>query len=252
MSDPPCILVVEDEKDVLAVLVDLIETDGYRVLGTTESTKALDMVRAEEVDLVLVDLMMPERDGWHLLDDIKKYDTAIPVIVLTGFLNEQSDAILASTKADSYLIKPVDHDRLQAQIRHHLMPRQAPDELQIFVIDADAAHREDTVHALGRRGFRITAFDSPDIARPAVLKSPPSLIILEVCFPGSNGFDFCRQLQEDPDTRNIPLLILTSDSSRKNLMAAIQLGVRGFIAKPAAPNDLVARVARICRHQRET
>ena len=77
----PCILVVDDEKDVVAVLIDLIETDGYRAIGTTDPEKALDIVQAEEVDLVIVDLMMPQRDGWRLLEDIKKYE---PIIALDG------------------------------------------------------------------------------------------------------------------------------------------------------------------------
>ncbi|MFT5369101.1 MAG: DNA-binding response OmpR family regulator [Candidatus Latescibacterota bacterium] len=247
MPKTPCILVVDDEKDVLAVLIDLIETDGYRAIGTTDPEKALDIVQAEEVDLVIVDLMMPKRDGWHLLDDIKKYDTSIPVIVITGFLSQQSEAILASKHADSYLIKPVDHDRLQSQLQLHLMDHHPEKVARIVVVDADQNTREDTDHALSRRGFQIATFDALAPADASIQNTPPDLIILDITFPEGNGFDLCQTLQKSPDTKHIPMLILTSESSRQNLMKAIQLGVRGFVAKPAPPNALVERVLKILR-----
>lgn len=247
MSTPACILVVDDEKDVLAVLIDLIEMGGYRAIGTTDPEKALGIVQAEEVDLVIVDLMMPKRDGWHLLEDIKKYDTSIPVIVLTGFLSEQGESILASKQADSYLIKPVDHDRLQNQIKHHLQNHTPASPAHIVIIDADAATREDTHHALSRRGFQITPFDALNSAELFIQNNPPDLIILDITFSNGNGFDLCKRLQKSPNTKNIPTFILTADSSRQNLMTAIQLGVRGFVAKPIAPNALVERVLKILR-----
>ena len=237
MSTPACILVVDDEKDVLAVLIDLIETGGYRVVGTTDPEQALGIVKAEKVDLVIVDLMMPKRDGWHLLEDIKKYDISIPVIVLTGFLSEQSESILANKQADSYLIKPVDHDRLQTQIKRHLRDNPPPSNAHIVIIDADANTREDTHHALLRRGFQITPFDALAPAEQFIQNNPPDLIILDITFPNGNGFDLCQHLQKSPNTKHIPTFILT----------AIQLGVRGFVAKPVSPNALVARVLKILR-----
>jgi len=249
MGTQPSILIVDDEKDVLAVLMDLIETDGYRALGTTDPEKALDIVRAEEVDLVIVDLMMPKRDGWHLLEDIKTYDTTIPVIVLTGYLTEQSEAILASKQADSYLIKPIDHDRLQALLKHLLNRDQIPKQAHIVVIDSDREICEDLDRALSRRGFKITTFDTPAPALEFIQENLPNLIILEITFQNGNGFELCQSLQEDPKVKHIPTLILTADSSRANLMKAIQVGVRGFVAKPAAPNSLAERVLKILRPQ---
>jgi DNA-binding response OmpR family regulator len=248
MPTPACILIVDDEKDVLAVFIDLIETGGYRAIGTTDPEKALGIVQAEEVDLVIVDLMMPKRDGWHLLEDIKKYDTSIPVIVLTGFLSEQGESILSSKKADSYLIKPVDHDRLQAQIKHHLSDNKPSKNAHVVIIDANPDTREDTEHALSRRGFQITSFDALEAAELSIHNNPPDLIILDITFPKGNGFNLCQNLQQNPKTKHIPTFILTEESSRQNLLKAIQLGVRGFVAKPAAPNALVERVLKILRH----
>jgi twitching motility two-component system response regulator PilH len=191
--------------------------------------------------------MMPKRDGWHLLEDIKKYDTAIPVIVLTGFLSEQSESILASKQADSYLIKPVDHDRLQTQIKHHLQDHPPSSKAHVVIIDPDSNTREDTHHALSRRGFQITQFDALTPAELFIQNTLPDLVILDITFPNGNGFKLCQNLQKNPNTKHIPTLILTTESSRQNLMIAIQLGVRGFVAKPVAPNTLVERVLKILR-----
>lgn len=252
MSDPKPtdashILVVDDEEDVLCVLTDLVRADGYRVTGTTDPQEALALVRQEVIDLVIVDLMMPKMSGWRLLKSLKTYDTKLPVIVLTGFINEQSESILTNQQADSYLIKPVDNQRLYKLLQTFLSPSLQSSPTTIVIVDDDPDTQRIVDHVLSRRNLTVTAFDDISPAFEYIHTNVPDLIILDLIFPNANGFDLCAKLQEHPETSDIPVIILTAQASRGNLMKAIGYGVRGFLAKPFAPNALADRVAHVLR-----
>lgn len=229
------------------MLTDLIRADGYRTTGTTDPKEALALVRQEIVDLVIVDLMMPKMSGWALLKALKTYDTKLPVIVLTGFMSEQSESILSSQQADGYLIKPVDNQRLYKLLQTFLSPTSQSSPSTIVIVDDDPDTQHIVDHVLSRRNLSVTAFDDISPAFEYISANIPDLIILDLIFPNANGFDLCVKLQEHPETSDIPILILTAHASRENLMQAIRHGVRGFLAKPFEPNALADRVAQILR-----
>lgn len=248
MNDSPShILVVDDEEDVLSVLLDLIRADGYNATGTANPEEALELVKDEVIDLVIVDLMMPKMSGWNLLKSLKSYDQALPVIVITGYITEQSESILTSQQADGYLIKPVDHQRLHNQLQALLSPTTPQIPATIAVVDDEFDTRRIVDHVFSRRGFTVAQYETVASALEAIQTDPPNLIILDLAFPHEDGFDLCRSLQNTP-AADIPVLILTAHASRENLMHAIRLGVRGFIAKPFAPNALADRAAKVLRH----
>lgn len=241
------ILIVDDQVDVLDVISDLLHTDGYRTTGATNGAEALAIIRRESVDLVIVDLMMPGMNGWRVLREIKTYDTTIPVVVLTGFITEQSESILTSQQADGYLVKPVEHSRLKILLRNLLAAPSSAQSGAIVVVDDDDDVCRAIEHALARRGLTTTAFNAIPSALDHIRQTHPDLIILEIVFPEASGFDLCRRLQEHPETADIPVIVLTAEASRQNLMQAIQLRVRGFIAKPFAPNEVAERILKILR-----
>jgi len=243
------ILVVDDDADVLSVLTDLLRNDGFRATGAPNGEDALKIVQRELIDLVIVDLMMPRMDGWHVLREIKTYDTALPVIVLTGFITEQGESILTSHQADGYLVKPVDHTRLHTQLRMLLSDQRKEEDPYVVVVDDDPDIQQIVNHALSRRDIRVETFEAIQSAHEHIQAQPPDLIVLDLIFPKSHGFELCRALQAKPETAEIPILILTAHASRQNLVEAIRLGVRGFIAKPFSPNALADRVLKILKRQ---
>lgn len=241
------ILIVDDNADVLDVIGELLRTGGHDIRGATNGKAALEIVRNESIDLVIVDLMMPGMDGWHLLQEIKTYDSAMPVIVLTGFITEQGESILTNQQADGYLIKPVEHRRLQAMILSLLAKQPTTPSGHIVIVEDDATTRLLVEHTLIRRGLKVTAFTNIAEAQVHIINTLPDLVIIDIILSDTNGFDLCQILHDTPETLHIPILILTAQPSRQNLMQAIRLRVRGFLAKPVSPNDLIDRISKILR-----
>ena len=239
------ILVVDDEEDVRTVLCDLIGADGYRVTGAANGREALKILKEESVDLVLTDLMMPDMSGWQLLRAVKKAYDHIPVIVITGFVSDHGESMLTDTEAEAYLIKPIDHSRLQALLKALLFSRNLGRPAEVVVIDDDPDALLAIEHALHERGLFTATFQDPARASQHIREHPPDLVIVDLLFPGASGFDTCQSLRSDPDTAFTPILILTAHPSRENVQKAVQLNVSGFIAKPFDPKELAERVLQL-------
>jgi two-component system alkaline phosphatase synthesis response regulator PhoP len=118
------ILVVDDEKDILELLKYNLEKEGYRVLTAHNGKEALRVVK-QHPDLVVLDIMMPELDGWEVCKAIRKDPTTakIPIVFLTARDSEVDEVVGLELGADDYIVKPVKIRTFVARVKHALKPR---------------------------------------------------------------------------------------------------------------------------------
>ena len=108
MTDRRRVLVVDDEPDVLLLCRVNLEFEGYEVVEASDGVEALERVREHRPNLVLLDVMMPRKDGWQVLAELKEDEDlrAIPVVMLTAKVQEQDRIRGWSTGAAEYITKP--------------------------------------------------------------------------------------------------------------------------------------------------
>jgi len=128
MSKPRgTILCVEDEPEIIELIQVMLETIGYRVIGVLGGRHALEAIRREKPDLVLLDLMMPDVDGWTVFKQMQSDPElqAVPVIPVTA-VDRRIDVILALEVAgvDEYVTKPFGQKELVASIDRVLRRRK--------------------------------------------------------------------------------------------------------------------------------
>ena len=105
----PLIIYIEDDSEMINLVSLILERKGYVVKGANGGRKGLDLVLAEKPDLILLDLMMPDLDGWDLFHQLKSNSTTknIPVIVITAKAQEIDKVLgLHIAKVDDYICKP--------------------------------------------------------------------------------------------------------------------------------------------------
>jgi len=113
---PLHILVAEDDRHIREGLVDTLESEGYRVTWAADGRKAAELLKNSRFDLVLLDIMMPEKSGYDLCRDIRSQDTETPIIMLTA-KGEEIDKVLGlELGADDYITKPFGLHELLARI----------------------------------------------------------------------------------------------------------------------------------------
>ncbi|RRR67482.1 MAG: DNA-binding response regulator [Candidatus Viridilinea halotolerans] len=165
---PPRILVVDDDHSIVNVLRSYLEQSSYQVLSAFDGNSALQAIRQERPDLVVLDLMLPGRDGWALLRLVRadRDLAALPIILVTARV-EASDKILGlELGADDYITKPFNgHEvvaRVNALLRRRQLDRQphgAPRVLSAGGLRLDLDQRKLTVDGqpveLTRTEFRL-------------------------------------------------------------------------------------------------
>lgn len=99
------ILVVDDESDFLEVIRIRLEAEGYKVITATNGKEALNKIKRENPDAVLLDILMPKLDGLQTLKRIRKQNENLPVFMLTAFCNEERFKQAKKLKASGFIVK---------------------------------------------------------------------------------------------------------------------------------------------------
>jgi adenylate cyclase len=130
MTDRPTILVVDDVVQNVRLLEAVLTPRGYDVVTATDGPRALSLVGSEQPDLVLLDVMMPEMDGYEVCRRIRASDetAVLPVIMVTASTDEKAEAI--EVGADDLIGKPFNHDELLARIRSLLRIKRYHDTIK--------------------------------------------------------------------------------------------------------------------------
>ena len=119
---PPLILVVEDAPDNQVLVEQVFQDSGYRVTCIQDGQAALDWLQVNCPDLILLDLSLPEVDGWEIARQLKASDRtfAIPIIALTAHAMKGDREAAIASGCDDYLTKPIDIDLLEASVKQWL------------------------------------------------------------------------------------------------------------------------------------
>ena len=125
MTTEPYILYIEDERPVFELVRQALKLAGFQVIGAENGRRGLELMRQRKPDLLLLDLMMPEFNGWDVYSTMKEDETLadIPVIVVTAKI-PQRDRILVEglPPVDDYITKPFDVERLIRSVQTFLNP----------------------------------------------------------------------------------------------------------------------------------
>lgn len=112
---PTKILVIDDDVAVTDLLSLLLKSQGFEVIATNNSGDGLNMIREQEPDLVVLDLMMPEVDGWEVCRSVRAF-SRVPIIILSALNDPSMIASVLDAGADDYLTKPTPSRVLVAHI----------------------------------------------------------------------------------------------------------------------------------------
>lgn len=126
-----------------------------------------------------------------------------------------------------------------------VQPGSAPP--MVFVVEDDSDIARLIAHNLKAAGFEVQSFlNSASVLREA-LREQPALFLLDVMLPGSDGFELCRQLRQNPALAATPIIFLTAKASEADRVKGLELGGDDYITKPFSPRELIARVRSVLR-----
>ncbi len=271
---PPLIACIDDSIAVYKSLERIIADRGYRSFGVQDPLKIITSLIRNKPDLIFLDLVMPVTNGYEVCEQIRKTPSlsSIPIIILTGndglidrvrtkfvgangFLGKPIESAAVIKMIDKYIGNPqsTKNDLQQKQIAPVIASvsraAQQPLELlsnigkQVLVVDDDHNIREVVSMCLHKlKGWDVLTAASGQEGLDRVKLDNPAVIILDVMMPEMDGLAFLRKLRSNPDTKLIPVILLTANRYLPDKKLLAELGVVETISKPFLPINLVRQI----------
>jgi two-component system, OmpR family, response regulator ChvI len=126
----PRVVVVDDDKQIVAVIEDILKNEGYDVVSYRDSHTALHQIKSRAPDLVILDIIMPKMNGIELLRSLRQ-KSDVPVIFLTGLLDEAEELLGLQTGADDFIHKPFSQRALVERVKSVLRRVRASPEREL-------------------------------------------------------------------------------------------------------------------------
>jgi PAS domain S-box-containing protein len=228
-GDETPVLVVEDDDASRELLEETLKHSGYNVVSTSRGQEALELAEEMQPIAIILDIMMPEMDGWQVLDKLKSNGNTkhIPVIITT-MLDERK--IGTALGAEEHLIKPVKKETLIATLER-IRKDRTDSPFQLLVVDDEKVAVEMIEEMLKNTNFKVTPAFGGQEAIDLALKKKPDTIILDLMMPEVTGLDVIRTLKGRDKTRNIPIIVCTAKDLEKEDLEVLSKDISAIIQK---------------------
>ncbi|SEQ49840.1 response regulator receiver modulated diguanylate cyclase [Devosia sp. YR412] len=271
-------MIVDDIPTNVRLLEARLSAEYYDVVTASSGPQALEIMETSDVDIVLLDVMMPDMDGFEACRRIKANPRTqhVPVVMITA-LDQPSDRVNGlDAGADDFLTKPVDDVQLMARVKSLARLKSLTDELRARAVTGqqiaieDAIRQMDKINTTGgsilivdtdqRHGERIAQYLTPEhdvdiLTQPAdavfqVTGKHYELALVAMSLTDFDPLRVCSQIRTLEHTRNLPIILVADEADKPRVVRALDLGVNDFISRPVERNELAARVRTQIRRQR--
>ena len=198
------ILSIDDDPDVIEILRKYLVPEGYSLVGALSGDEGLEMAVKMKPAIITLDIMMPKKDGWQVLRELKQNPQTRDIPVLIHSIVDNKPLALSLGAVD-VMTKPTDPKRLLSLVKKHY---QSGDQF-ILLVDDNLDFALACKDLLKRDGLEVKIATRGEEALKILQDSKPSLILLDLVMPGMDGFGVVRQLQQKDSWKNIPVIILT-------------------------------------------
>src|SRR5215469_3118834 len=274
------VLVVDDVPANVKLLEARLSAEYFDVMTAVSGKEALAICERADCDVVLLDVMMPDMDGFEVCRRIKSGIAThhIPVVIVTA-LDQPSDRVKGlESGADDFLTKPVSDVALIARVRSLSRLKLMTDELRMRAVTSreiglESPEREALAEA-GRNGRVLMVEDRPALSErmQATLSSEHvvdmegdptealfhaakgnyELVVVSLDLANFDGLRLCSQLRSLDRTRNVPILAIASSDNNARLVRALEIGVNDYLIRPVDKNEIMARARTQIRKKRYT
>jgi two-component system cell cycle response regulator len=274
------VLVVDDIPANVKLLEARLSAEYFDVATAYNGAEALAMCERAECDIVLLDVMMPDMDGFEVCRRLKSNPLThhIPVVMVTA-LDQPSDRVRGlEAGADDFLTKPVTDVALISRVRSLSRLKMVTDELRMRALSAREigiqSPERDAVAETGKNGRILIVDDrkssyeriaqtlaaehtidietNPAEAMFHTAEGNYDLLIVSLGLESFDGLRLCSQVRSLERTRNLPILAVAEPDNNQRLVRGLEIGINDYLMRPIDKNEMLARVRTQIKKKRYT
>lgn len=271
-NQKPRVLIVEDEEVLLQTLQLKLTNEGFEVTVVRDGLQGLSEIHKELPDIVLLDILMPNLDGFGVLEQLNKEGVIpkLPVIIISNSGQPVEIDRALKLGARDYLVKAeFAPEEVIAKVRQILpdfaqpasgkpatdaapvpVPGQVPHAItgqaKVLIVEDDQFLRDLMERKLRKEGFSVETAIEGESGLQKVTSFKPDIVLLDIILPGLDGFTILQKIKENPATAGTPVLLLTNLGQRDDVEKGLKLGAAGYLIKAHFnPGDIVDKVKEI-------
>jgi CheY-like chemotaxis protein len=229
------VLCIDDDAEVIDLLRRYLIPEGYSVRGAASGEEGIRLAQELRPAVITLDVMMPEKDGWQVLRELKNNPATkdIPVIIHSIIENRP---LALSLGALEVIAKPSEPKEVLNVVERACRSKNQP----IMIVDDNQDFADSLKILLETEGYRAVAMYSGEHALKDIENINPSLLFLDLLMPGMDGFAVVKQLRSQERWHDLPIVIVTgaeiTDGQRKSLNTLTQ----EFIEKSQFSKEMIS------------
>lgn len=273
------ILVVDDILPNVKLLEAKLSSEYFDVITAMGGKEAIEKAEAESPDLILLDVMMPDMNGFevckHLKDSPKT--SHIPVVMVTALTDTADRVNGLDVGADDFLSKPVDDIALMARVRSLVRLKMIVDEWRVRENTSTSLglnEESTTLHSVSPENARVLVLEDKSfevqkikdvlvVDNDEVMAAPDGkealalaadneldLIVVSLNLSEEDGLRMCSLLRSSESSRSVPILAICEEGEMNRVARSLEVGAHDYILRPVDPNEFLARVRTQVRKKR--
>ena len=246
---PGRVLIVEDNPITRKMVRLTLLAEGHEVLEAPDGKTARDIVARDPVDLILLDLMLPDASGVDLVKEFRTLPTTaeIPIICFSGFISRAEETSVADAGFTDFLIKPVEPSKLALMVRNYL-PRPKAEYAgqgqgrRVLIVDDDPVQLKLMRLTYECANFKIKTATNGKDALSLAESFRPDIIVSDILMPVMDGFQLCYVLRQHVGLKHMPLLLVSANYVEPTDREFTErLGANGYIGRDDGLDNILKR-----------
>jgi CheY-like chemotaxis protein len=260
-QDTKQLLVIEDDATQRASIRELIGPEGAQLVDAANAQEALDALRNQAFDCIVVDLMLPDKSGFELIEQIRAERPQLPIIVYTGKDLSPEEEQQLNHLAQTVIVKDVrsperlydqtalwlhrDASKLPKDKRDLLRRLHDPDEVlagkKVLIVDDDIRNIFAMTSLLERYKMNVISAETGKAAIESLQNTPEvDLVLMDIMLPEMDGYDTMRAIRSTYGFEQLPIIALTAKAMKGDREKCIDAGASDYISKPVETEQLLS------------
>jgi two-component system response regulator HydG len=243
MGESVKVLVVDDDRRMVKTICDILKTEGIETATAFTGEEAVETVRAERPDCVLMDIRMPGIDGVEALRMMKQQDFHLPVVLMSANASSAQTEAAKCNGAYSVLTKPIDLQQILSFFS--LLKR----EKSILIVDEDPQFSKTLKDIFQSRNYQVETEDDPEKVLGRMERKYEMVVVLDLNLRATDGLEILQNIRKRYPTK--PVVLVTS--CREEMTASIEKGLRigayTCLYKPLATEELIGIIKEIRQYK---